>query len=110
MPSVPDAAILPAGAHDQAQDRAADRALRLGASGRGEVIPPVHARRALLWRVQFALKPAPKALGLHGGFIRGKRLKYLISDGAFKRIQVDSPGAGWLTFAGRVPGSPTRSV
>jgi hypothetical protein len=53
-------------------------------------------KRALLWRVQLALKPASKALGLHGVFIRGKGLKYLIADGAFKRMQVDSPGACWL--------------
>jgi hypothetical protein len=44
----------------------------------------------LLWRVQFALKPASKALGLHGIFIRGMRLKYVIADGAFKRMQVDA--------------------
>ena len=55
--------------------------------------PPVHARRILLWWVQFALKPATKALGLHGVFIRRKRLKYLIADSAFKRVQVDAPGA-----------------
>jgi hypothetical protein len=39
MPIVRDAAILTAGAHDQAHDRAADRSLRLGASGRGEAMP-----------------------------------------------------------------------
>ena len=39
------------------------------------------------------MKPASKALGLHGVFIRGKGLKYLIADGAFKRMQVDAPGA-----------------
>jgi hypothetical protein len=53
-------------------------------------------RQALLWRVQFALKPAPKALGLHGVFIRGKGLKYLIADSAFERMQVDAPGVCWL--------------
>jgi hypothetical protein len=53
-------------------------------------------RRALLWRVQIALKPASKTLGLHGIFIRGKGLKYLIADSAFKRMQVDAPGAYWL--------------
>jgi hypothetical protein len=46
--------------------------------------------------VQIALKPASKALGLHGVFIRGKGLKYLIADSAFKRMQVDAPGACWL--------------
>src|ERR1700687_3616065 len=56
----------------------------------------LHARRVLLWRVQFALKPASKALGLHWVFIRGPGLKYLIADSAFKRIQVDAPGACWL--------------
>jgi hypothetical protein len=28
--------------------------------------------------------------------IRGKGLKYLIADHAFKRVQVDAPGACWL--------------
>jgi hypothetical protein len=53
-------------------------------------------RRALLRRVQIALKPASKTLGLHGVFIRGKGLKYVIADSAFKRMQVDAPGACWL--------------
>src|ERR1700687_2291466 len=59
----------------------------------------VHARdhpAALPRCVQIALKPASKALGLHGVFIRSKGLKYLIADGAFKRMQVDAPGARWL--------------
>ena len=42
------------------------------------------------------MKPASKALGLHGIFKRGKARKYLIADGAFKRLQVDAPGACWL--------------
>jgi hypothetical protein len=46
--------------------------------------------------VQIALKPASKALGLHGVFKRGKARKHLIADGAFKRLQVDAPGACWL--------------
>jgi hypothetical protein len=33
MPIVPDAAVFTAGAHDQADGRAADSAVRLGASG-----------------------------------------------------------------------------
>ena len=37
-----------------------------------------------------------KALGLHGVFKRGKARKYLIADSAFKRLQVDAPGAYWL--------------
>jgi len=41
------------------------------------------------------LKPASKTLGLHGVFIRGKGLKYLIADSAFKRMQVDAR-ARWL--------------
>ena len=53
-------------------------------------------RRALLRWVQIALKPASKALGLHGVFKRGKGRKYLIADSAFKRLQVDAPGACWL--------------
>jgi hypothetical protein len=48
--------------------------------------------RALRRWVQIALKPASKTLGLHGVFIRGKGLKYLIADSAFKRMQVDAPG------------------
>jgi hypothetical protein len=46
--------------------------------------------------VQIALKPASKALGLHGVFKRGKGLKYLIANSAFKRMQVNGPGACWL--------------
>ena len=42
------------------------------------------------------MKPASKALGLHGVFKRGKARKYLIADSAFKRLQVDAPGACWL--------------
>ena len=39
------------------------------------------------------MKPASKALGLHGVFIGGKGLKDLIADSAFKRMQIDAPGA-----------------
>ena len=39
------------------------------------------------------MKPAPKALGPHGVFIRRKGRKYLIADSAFKRMQVDAHGA-----------------
>jgi hypothetical protein len=46
--------------------------------------------------VQIALKPASKALGLHRVFKRGKGRKYLIADSAFKRLQIDTPGACWL--------------
>jgi hypothetical protein len=46
--------------------------------------------------VQIALKPASKALGLHGVFKHGKGRKYLMADSAFKRMQVDAPGACWL--------------
>jgi hypothetical protein len=52
-------------------------------------------RRALPRRVQIALKPASKTPGLHGVFIRGKGLKYVIADSAFKRMQVDAR-ACWL--------------
>jgi hypothetical protein len=58
--------------------------------------PAGSRRRALLRWVQIALKPASKTLGLHGVFIRGKGLKYVIADSAFKRMQVDAPGACWL--------------
>src|ERR1700723_617256 len=64
-----------------------------------KTVPRARARSrpaALPRCVQIALKPASKALGLHGGFIGGKGLKYLVADGAFKRMQVDAPGASWL--------------
>src|SRR6266436_3007682 len=51
------------------------------------------SQRALPRRVQIALKPASKRLGLHGVFIRSKGLKDLIADSAFKRMQVDVQGA-----------------
>ena len=41
------------------------------------------------------MKPASKTLGLHRVFIRGKGLKYVIADSAFKRMQVDA-GVCWL--------------
>jgi phage terminase large subunit-like protein len=47
-------------------------------------------RRALLRRVQIALKPATKTRGLHGVIIRGKGRKYVMADSAFKRMQVDA--------------------
>ena len=52
--------------------------------------------------MQIALKPASKALGLHGVFKRGKARKYLIADSAFKRLQVDAPGACWLDANERI--------
>ena len=51
--------------------------------------------RALRRRVQIALKPAAKGLGLHRIFIRGKGRKYVIADSTFKRMQVDA-WACWL--------------
>jgi hypothetical protein len=50
----------------------------------------------LLRQVQIALKPASKTLEPRGVFIRSKDFKYLIADSAFKRMQVDAPGACWL--------------
>jgi hypothetical protein len=58
--------------------------------------PADSRRRALLRWVQIALKPASKALGLRGVFKRGKGRNYLMADSAFKRLQVDAPGACWL--------------
>jgi hypothetical protein len=58
--------------------------------------PAGSRRRALLRWVQITLKPASKILGFHGVFIRGKGLKFVIADSAFKRMQVDGPGACWL--------------
>jgi hypothetical protein len=46
--------------------------------------------RALLRRVQIALKPASKGFGFHGVFIRSKGLEYAIADSAFKGLQVDA--------------------
>ena len=42
------------------------------------------------------MKPAPKTPGLHRVFIRSKGLMHVIADSAFKRMQVDAPGACWL--------------
>ena len=42
-----------------------------------------------------ALKPASKAPGIHGVFIRGKSLKFVIADSAFKHMQVEAR-ACWL--------------
>ena len=52
-------------------------------------LPPV-SRRALPRRVQIALKPAAKVLGMHWIFVRGKGRKHVIADSALKRIQVDA--------------------
>ena len=41
------------------------------------------------------MKPASKTLGLHGVFISGRGLKYMIADSAFKRVHVDAR-AYWL--------------
>jgi len=70
----------------------------------GVVERPADSRRALLRRVQIALKPASKTLGLHGVFIRGKGLKYMFTDSAFKRVQVDA-SAYW-----RDTGEPHRGL
>jgi len=52
--------------------------------------PPGSIMLALLRRVQTALKPASKTLGLHWVLIRGTDLKYVIADSAFKRMQIDA--------------------
>jgi len=36
------------------------------------------------------LKPACKTLGLYGVFIRGKGIKNMLADSAFKRVQIDA--------------------
>ena len=68
--------------------------------------------RALRRRVQIALKPASKALGLHRIFIRGKGRKYVTADSTFKRVQVDArarwldtgePHLGFALQTGRAP-------
>jgi hypothetical protein len=61
-------------------------------------------RRALLGRMQLALKPTSKTLGLHGIFVRGKDLKDMIAYSAFKRVQVDAR-ACW-----RDTGEPHRGL
>jgi hypothetical protein len=50
------------------------------------------------------LKPASKFLGLHRVFIRGKGLKDVFADSAFKRVQVDAR-ANW-----RDTGEPHRGL
>jgi hypothetical protein len=47
-------------------------------------------RAVLLRWAQVAFKPAFKSPGLHRIFIRGKRLKYVITHSALKRVQVDA--------------------
>jgi hypothetical protein len=70
------------------------------------------AARALRRRVQIALKPASKGLGLHRIFKRGKGRKYVIADSTFKRMQVDAwacwldAGEHHLGFALRTEGAP----
>ena len=44
--------------------------------------------RALLRRMQIALEPAAKGLGMQRIFVRAKRCKYLTADSALKRMQV----------------------
>jgi hypothetical protein len=69
-------------------------------------------RRALGRRVQVALKPTSKGLGLHRIFIRGKGSKYVIADSTFKRMQVDAwacrldAGEHHLGIALRTGGAP----
>src|ERR1700737_4574677 len=98
--------IQPGGALCRAEWRNSCRATRIGAISSHQPIGAPHFKeltksagsrlRALRRWVQIALKPASKSLGLHGVFIRGKGLKYLIADSAFKRMQVDTTGACWL--------------
>jgi hypothetical protein len=40
--------------------------------------------------VQIALQPASKTLGLHGVFVCGKGLNYVVADSAFKPMPVDA--------------------
>jgi hypothetical protein len=51
---------------------------------------PGDSRRALPRRVQIALEPTSKTLGLHGVFICGKGLEDMFADSAFKRVRVDT--------------------
>jgi hypothetical protein len=70
--------------------RASISVVRWRASFKKFTRPPGSRRRALLRRVQIALKPASKTLGFHGIFTRGQGLKYVITDSTFKRMQVDA--------------------
>jgi hypothetical protein len=54
-----------------------------------------HVARALLRRIQTALKPAAKSFGMHRIFIRGKCRKQVIAGNAFERMKVDAR-AYWL--------------
>jgi hypothetical protein len=58
--------------------------------------------------VQIAEKPAAKCLGVHGIFMRGKSRKYVITDGALKRIQVDA-WVFWLDTDEHHPGFAPRT-
>ena len=55
-----------------------------------DISPPVTPAGPYFGGCKSPLKPASKVLGLHGVFIRGKGLKYMIADSAFKRVQVDA--------------------
>ena len=54
------------------------------------------------------MKPASKAPGLHGVFMRDKGLKFVIADSAFKRKQVDAR-ACWLDTGEHHPGLALRT-
>ena len=54
------------------------------------------------------MKPASKAPGLHGVFIRDKGLKLVIADSALKRMQVDAR-ACWLDTGEHHPGLALRT-
>jgi len=58
--------------------------------------------------VQIALKPAAKGVGMERIFMRGKRRKHVIADGALKRIQVHS-WAFWFDADEHHPGFATRT-
>src|SRR6516165_5745359 len=47
-----------------------------------------HSRRALLRRMQIALEPAAKGLGMHRIFVRAKHCKYVTAESALKPVQV----------------------
>ena len=72
-------------------------------------------KAALRRRVQIALKPASKGLGLHRIFKRGEGRKYVIADSTFKRVQIDAwacwldAGEHHLSLAVRTGGAPKRN-
>ena len=70
--------------------------------------PAVISAAVLPRRVQIALKPATKGLGMHRIFIRGCGRKQVIADSASERMQVHA-WAVWLGANQHHPGFACRT-